>query len=259
MNYYFEDFTEQNYKSLLLKAKQKWQFIGFDEYNESPLNAQKSGGGGSLCLWRHDVDASPHRSLALAIAENALSIKATYYVHLNSIFYNALEVSVRDIILKISELGHDIGIHYDCEFYDNEDLDVKKLEKNLDMLKVMFKHIYNIDAKSFSFHNPTKNVLDNFTNDSYSGLINAYSKSIKEKFRYCSDSNGYWRFDRLEDVLDEETGDIQILTHPALWTKDVLSPYERIELACEGRKKAVLDNYSDLLKRLGRINIKGEM
>lgn len=45
MNYYFEDFTEQNYKSLLLKAKAKWQFIGFDEYNESPINAQKSGGG----------------------------------------------------------------------------------------------------------------------------------------------------------------------------------------------------------------------
>lgn len=51
MNYYFEDFTEQNYKSLLLKAKAKWQFIGFDEYNESPINAQKSGGGVETCAF----------------------------------------------------------------------------------------------------------------------------------------------------------------------------------------------------------------
>lgn len=89
MNYYFEDFTEQNYKSLVEKAKQKWEFIGFDEYNKAPKNS-----GGSLYLWRYDVDESPQRSLALAKIANQLSVKATYYVHLNSIFYNVLEVSV---------------------------------------------------------------------------------------------------------------------------------------------------------------------
>ena len=33
-------------------------------------------------------------------------------------------------------------------------------------------------------------------------MINTYAKYFKENVEYCSDSNGYWRYKRLEDFLN---------------------------------------------------------
>lgn len=41
-------------------------------------------GGEGIALWRHDVDFSPHRALALARLEQARGIVATYFVLLHS-------------------------------------------------------------------------------------------------------------------------------------------------------------------------------
>lgn len=51
MNYYFEDFTESNYKAILKKLiYEGYEFIRFD--------FEKINAKAKVVLWRHDVDLS---------------------------------------------------------------------------------------------------------------------------------------------------------------------------------------------------------
>ena len=75
-------------------------------------------------------------------------------------------------------------------------------------------------------------TIDTFAVDaeSIAGLTNAYGESLRERYAYVSDSNGYWRHRRLPDVL-EAAGEerLHVLTHPEWWQKEPMSPRERIE------------------------------
>jgi hypothetical protein len=59
MDYFFEDFTESEYETLLKLAKKKWRFIKYSEYRSDQ----------PVVLWRHDLDFSVHRALRLAQME----------------------------------------------------------------------------------------------------------------------------------------------------------------------------------------------
>ncbi len=59
-------------------------------------------------ILRHDVDRKPDHALKLAQIENKLNIKSTYYFRMNP------RVFVPSIIRDISDLGHEIGYHYEA-------------------------------------------------------------------------------------------------------------------------------------------------
>lgn len=100
MHYFIEDFTEASYRDLLKIAQSNWMIVAFPEYKAE----------GRVCLWRHDIDFSPHRAYRLAQIEAVEGVKATYFVHLHSNFYNAFEREVVNLICAILDLGHDIGV-----------------------------------------------------------------------------------------------------------------------------------------------------
>ena len=82
-----------------------------------------------------------------------------------------------------------------------------------------------------------------------SGMINAYAKKFKQSYHYISDSNGYWRYLRLYDLLkraDEKR--IQILIHPGWWQKTVMPPRKRVIRCIEERSKCTLETYDAILK-----------
>jgi len=67
VNYYFEDFTESNYKNILNLINNNYNTIFFTEY----------GKPGKNLLLRHDVDISIHRAYRLAQIES--EVKCTLY------------------------------------------------------------------------------------------------------------------------------------------------------------------------------------
>ena len=87
-------------------------------------------------------------------------------------------------------------------------------------------------------------------------MINTYAKYFADNVKYCSDSNGYWWFKRLEDFLDEKHKRIQVLTHPGWYQKKVMRPRERIIRSVQGRANNNLKNYDAILKKHARKNIK---
>ncbi|MBK7091894.1 MAG: hypothetical protein IPH59_09250 [bacterium] len=65
---------------------------------------------------RHDVDRSLEKALALALLEQQLGIKSTYFVRLHSRYYNCYSFPGLKALRDIRSAGHEIGLH--TEFYD---------------------------------------------------------------------------------------------------------------------------------------------
>lgn len=247
MDYYKEDFTEKNYRKLIKQAKVNYNFITYDALKSHGKNV----------LWRHDVDFSVHRAVKLAHIEAQEGVISTFFIHLHNESYNVLEMGVAKKIYEIIELGHDIGLHFDPNFYSLMNMEMSKLNNYLNMEKEILEKIFGVKIKAFSFHNPDVGNWLQVENTIVAGLINTYSADIKEKYSYCSDSNGYWRFRRLEDVLhDAKEEKLQVLTHPEWWVPEVMTPRERITRCIEGRARNQHEWYDKLLLEMGRENVR---
>jgi len=243
--YKFSDFTIDNYKKLINIAK-KNNFT-FSAFNDDFTKIEKP------LLWRHDVEFSPFIALKMAKIENKLGVKTTYFFQLHSEFYNALEKEISVIINKIRLLGHDIGIHFDSHFFNiyNEN----DLEKYLSLDTKYFNAIFKTNIKVFSFHNTNKFILS-CEKQKYAGLLNVYSKYFKSTFSYCADSTGFWRYERLEDVLnDTNINKLQVLTHDAMWNKKTLPPRQRVFKSVEENMFRLKKFYDNALIKFGAKNI----
>jgi hypothetical protein len=195
MNYYYEDFTEKNYRNLLRLCQKNYNFISYNEYANDGKNV----------LWRHDIDFSVHRAKRLAQIEMEEGVKATYFLHLHSEFYNTLESEVAKCIFEIIGHGHNIGLHFDPAFYSLINT-ADNLENYLGLEKKLLEKVFEIEINVFSFHNPHIGNWLQVDKEMIAGMVNTYSAYIRGKYAYCSDSNGYWRFKRLEDMLSEGGG-----------------------------------------------------
>ena len=71
--YKFEDFTFDNYRRLIILAKNKgFQFI---LHKDVYLPERKD------IIWRHDVEFEPDYALRMAQIEQEEGVKATYFFH----------------------------------------------------------------------------------------------------------------------------------------------------------------------------------
>lgn len=244
--YLFDDFTLENYRKIIQLAKSNhFEFSFFyDQHNNANVKT---------VLWRHDVEFSPFVALRMAHIEAAEGAKATYFFQLHSECYNVLEEAVADIVLKIKALGHDIGLHFDIHFFNiNDEID---LETYLSLDIHYFNAIFGTNIKVFSFHNTNSFVLS-CDKHFYSGIVNVYSTYFKEHFTYCSDSTGYWRYERLIDVLnDPKVQKLHVLTHDAMWSKTVLPPRQRVFLSIDENSWRIKKWYDDTLKKFGAKNV----
>ena len=199
------------------------------------------------------MDFSMHRALKMAQIEAEEGIRATYFILLHSEFYNLFEKEVTQLLNRIIELGHDIGLHFDSHYYNinNE----KELESKLIFEKEILEGVFKVKIESFCFH-----INNEFTlkcdRSTYGGLTNAFSEYFQKRTAYCSDSNGYWKYSRLEDMLaNHEIKKLQVLTHPELWQDEVMSPKQRVYRCADLRSEKTKQWYDNVLKTNNRENI----
>ncbi len=237
-----DDFTLKSYSEILTLAKENYIFSNYDSI---PW-------GQRFILWRHDCDYSLNRGHALALLEASQGISATYFLNLHSEFYNLFELSQYRIVLDIIKMGHQIGLHFDASFHETQD--EKDLSKKVHAEAVILEGIFGVRPIAFSFHNPLAKHLS-FDAEIYGGLVNCYSRRFKEEVPYCSDSNGYWRFRRLKDVLTMAADPcLQVLTHPGWWQDSPMPPRQRIFRSVYGRAESILCQYDLSLKAHDRQN-----
>lgn len=140
------DFTLKTYK-LYIEAIQEQgiPFLRFDEFmsmNPKPTN---------FCLVRHDVDRKPQNALKMAMLENIMNVKATYYFRTKPTTFK------RDVIEKIAGMGHEVGYHYESLSDANGDIAraLQDFESNL----AMFREV--VPVKTISMHGRPLKPYDN--------------------------------------------------------------------------------------------------
>lgn len=240
-----EDFTLENYRELLKLAKLGW--IIFDYKN---IDWDEK-----FIIWRHDIDYSLNCSLKLAKIEYEEGVKATYFVNPHSEFYNLAELTQHHIIKEILQLGHDLGLHFDAAFHGvKSELELSDLVAKE---SAYLQDLFGVNPTAFSFHNPVSENLE-CDADEYGGLTNCYSSRFKKVVGYCSDSNGYWRFRRLKEVLKKQKDPrLQVLTHPGWWQRKPYPPRQKIFRAAFGRAFEIMKFYDAGLVGHMRTNFAG--
>ena len=199
-----------------------------------------------------------HRAAKLAEIEAAEGVTATYFVNPRSNCYHLLEPEIVALVIRIQGLGHEIGLHFDTAAYPDTVWSAETLDAAVGREAALLQYLPQVTVRSVSWHNPDlSNILD-FTADRVAGLINAYSARLRRDYTYCSDSNGYWRFKPMDEVIREGHDRLHLLTHPEWWTPDPMSPSERVDRAILGRARRTREIYEELLQAGGRIDLKGK-
>lgn len=243
--YHMEDFTEDGYRRLLETALKRFRFEPYGTRCVEPH-----------IIMRHDIDLSVHRAACMAAIEGEFGVKTTYCVLLHTPFYNVLEPVIQDKLLSIAQWGHDIGLHFDGAVY-GAFKDKSELSQALTQEQTLLANWLQVPVKVFSFHNPeVDNVMHRFQDDIIAGMINTYSQTIRQHYVYNSDSNGYWRHERMFDLVQTTTADrLHLLTHPDWWTPSPMAPRARVERCIQGRSLYVGRYYDELMDANQRVNV----
>jgi hypothetical protein len=241
---HIQDFTEKSYRKLLSLLNANYSPITFTESPNENSN---------FVFWRHDVDISLNRAFQLAKIEQESGVKSTYLVDPHSFFYNLAEKPQVLLLRKILDMGHSLGLHFDANFWD-----VQREEQLADLVDreaSWLESLLGARPEALSFHNPSELHLK-WRADSYGGLVNCYSQRLMDSVPFISDSNGYWRFMRLFDVISAaEKPCFQVLTHPGWWQEKPMHPRARIFRAAFGRAAASLSEYESTLVSTNRENV----
>ena len=237
--YRFSDFTLAKYDDLL-RIISGLTCIPYDLEQIAP----------GTILWRHDVDLDLEQALKIAKRESKAGVKSTYFLLPGCEFYNLREKGSYSIVKEILSLGHDIGLHFDPHFYDIES--EADLETPLESEKRFLEELFKTEIKAFSFH-ITSPLIMSFQAERYGGMVNTYSTLFQKEIPYCSDSNGIWRHERIEDFIEGHiNGPLQILTHPIWWTRQVNSPRRKVIELIERQAATKFENYEEMIRATGR-------
>lgn len=221
------DFSYKFYCDTLLKLKKNHKFVDFESVTSNDV------------ILRHDVDIALQPAVNMAKIENDLKIQSTYFILIHSPYYNPFSTHSTQLIKKILELEHKIGLHYDSSFYTKNNLDANRCIKNeIDIFNSHFQTKVNV----VSAHNPTTNkkLEINFPDK----IIDADSIKFKKNRKYISDSVQNWREGPFSKFVEQRN--LYILIHPIWWTEDNKSRIEILQSLTGGD----LDQYTKEIRHL---------
>jgi len=229
------DFMLETYDYLLESLNMSGRrFITVSEYLKRPRKAKTK----SVVVLRHDVDRFVGHARKMAELENRLRVRSTYYFRYPATFEP-------QIVANVYEMGHEIGIHYECLDQAKGDLRIaKKLLKQ--QLREMRKIV---PVRTAAMHGNPLSKIDNRElfikiNLKEFGLVGeAYLGVDFGKILYLTDTGRNWLADKynLRDkpvagslprpkivstyeliglINNGLDGDLYINTHPERWSSD---------------------------------------
>ena len=180
--------------------------FSLSHYNDILRLMVGKGGAGTATerkniILTHDIDIFPAYALQMARMEHLYGIRAIYYVLLHSEWYNAVSPENMDIWRQISELGHEIALHYDGR-YDSQ----------LETIHKAFCAWFNTESINVSQHligiTPDMVIPDSLQDRS----------SLLKEYRYIADSGGWWRNGCICKHLENQEK-LLFVCHPIWWCK----------------------------------------
>ena len=239
-------FNYEEYKNIINLIRKHLPIVDFADVEE---DTEK------FCVLRHDIEFSIDRAYELAKVEKELGVSSTYTVQVRNNTYNALSEKNIELVRKIKDLGHHIGLHQNPPLMQLEELG-NYIQADLRILE----HFYGFPVDRYAFHRPKKEYLA--ANIVFEPTINCYDKKFfhfyednplslvlrdlemkqvsKLNVLYLSDSNHKWKFGYPMNFDFSKINKLQLLTHPYSWSKDGDDNYGNFLSLIRERNKELL-------------------
>ena len=234
----YDKFTFEEYDKITSRLKNKSTNLVFSDFYNNNNVPNK------YFILRHDIDYCLTSAYNLAYFESKKGLRASYFLLLSSNNYNLLSEESRDIPKKLTDLGHEVGLHYDIMAI-SKDNNENKRESLLLEIEIL-SNLTGKDIKSIAMHNPSIYGKDIFANEK--NFINVYDDKFTKEIKYFSDSCGAWRDEAYHSFKSSIIPDrLQLLTHPFFWGKNMGDRWKRLNdfIKC---KKSKINIYNERLK-----------
>tara|TARA_R100000030_G_scaffold99878_1_gene91716 strand:- start:5474 stop:6208 length:735 start_codon:yes stop_codon:yes gene_type:complete len=206
-------FSYNEFRNLINMVQQHLPIV---DYKDVKQKTEK------FCVLRHDIEFSIDRAYKLAKIENELGVESTYTVQVRNNTYNALSEKNINLISKIRDLGHHIGLHQNPPSSMKLDTLKDYIMRDINILE----DSYGFEIDRFAFHRPKKEYLNCYVE--LKNKINCYDKKFFHFFEekpksleilYLADSNHKWKYGYPLDFNFSKINKLQLLTHPFSWSK----------------------------------------
>ncbi len=175
-----------------------------------------------VLVLRQDVDKKPENSVRTALIQADTGFRATYYFRMVKESYN------EEMIREISEMGHEIGYHYEDLAMNNGDLDKawESFQRNLDQLRELY------PVNTITMHGSPMSKWDNrdlWKTHDYKSLgltCEPYMDFDFSKLFYLTDTGGRWN-DTSVSVRDYVEQGIQVDVDS---THDLISKFREAKM-----------------------------
>ena len=228
-------FSYNEYKNIINLIKSHLPIIDFSEVTEKTEK---------FCVLRHDIEFSIDRAYELAKVEKELGVTSTYTVQVRNNTYNALSEKNIDLIKRIKDLGHHIGLHQNPPL-----MDLDKLKTYVSVDIQMLEYYYGLYVDKFAYLRPKKEYLKEYCK--LDNKINGYDRKFFHYFDekpdkldvlYLSDSNHKWKFGYPLDFDLSKVDKLQLLTHPYSWTDEGYDNYGNYLSLIRERKNELINS-----------------
>lgn len=223
------NFSFKHYDLILKLLKKNYKFSSFLTKPEAKLNR---------VYMRHDIDIALDKAVRLAEIEHQNKIIASYFLQIDSPFYNLFERENIQRIKQIIKFGHQLGLHLDEKFCR---FSKRKIAKEAKIQLKILKQFFPIKS-IVSIHRPSQKILNQTLDPK---LICVYQPEFFKKNKYISDSMGNWREGCPCKILTSKKlpQHFQILTHPIWWGRNS----ENVTRLLRGYLKKNIKNLDDYL------------
>lgn len=229
------NFSYKAYIKLVEAIKQVIPLIDFAQVKEADK---------LFFILRHDVEFSVEKAYELAkIEHDLLNITSSYFFQIRNYTYNPLAVNNMNLIKRIANMGHKIGLHvngYGVTSMDNIETFIKN---DIELLQ----NGLGIPIDRFSFHRPPHYLLK--LNINIKNLINAYDKQFFHLYEnnmpeplnvyYFSDSQHRWKYGDPLSILEKPNKKIQLLIHPYSWSEQGLDNFNNFNALIKSKQSAM--------------------
>lgn len=229
------DFTLKTYEKFLTTfVKNHYQVVTVKDYFANDYTNQK------VLILKHDVDKLPENACQMAVLEDKIGIKGTYYFRAVPYVFDIA------VIKNIFELGHEVGYHY--ENLSHKKGNLKEAIVDFKMNLETFRQVCSIDTIAMHgspfFKWDNKDIWKDFDLKDFDILCDPYLDKKFKKICYFTDTGRRWdgcrvsRRDKIHGVLpnihihnteqfietignNKSPNHLMLTIHPQRWTNNV--------------------------------------
>jgi hypothetical protein len=165
---------------------------------------------GRYVILRHDIDFSVAKAAEMAMLDHQAGVQSTFFVLLTTPYYNPLDEENLQTLRRIIELGHEIGLHYDCSGFDALTFDEQY--RRIQSLAACLETHLGIQVKAIAQHKPAAATM----HPEFPGYMDSYCHTLFRDIGYISDSRMVFRVNDVHAFFRENLR-CQAVLHPIWW------------------------------------------